>query len=240
MNGWNAAARLSFRVLYPYGIYICVLSVVSMGFQQAGIDSVMGVTCIGACLTSLILYRIYKKEYGQGQMRETIAIKEKLTICVQSICACLFLNVILLILAPNDTSSQVIYASGLFMQIVTAGIAVPIVEELLFRGLGFFRLREYMDFFSAGLISSLAFALYHGSLFQGIYAGLMGFLFAWITEKKKAVEASILAHITVNVVAILLTAFHVDQWMMHSRFSIMGVLIVSGGLFVWTVADKRG
>lgn len=64
------------------------------------------------------------------------------------------------------------------------GIAAPLSEELLFRGILFERLRMALPFFWAALGSAAFFGLVHGNWAQGIYATLMGLILAWLYEKK--------------------------------------------------------
>ena len=58
-------------------------------------------------------------------------------------------------------------------------VLAPLFEEALFRW-GIFRwLRQRAGFFTAALLSSLAFGLYHGNLIQGLYAFILGMVLAW-------------------------------------------------------------
>ncbi|MDO4295188.1 MAG: CPBP family intramembrane metalloprotease [bacterium] len=228
MEKWSRTLWLTFRVLFPYALYVGILSIVSVLFEQLGWDSVMAVTLVGACLSSALLYFLYRQERGI----QKLGAGETVDILFLSLSACLGLNALLLLVAAPEESSKTVYAASLGMQLVTAGLAVPLVEEFLFRGLGFLRLREYMGFFPAALLSSLAFALYHGSLLQGIYAGCMGLLFAYLTEKKGGMEAAVLAHMTANLAALLLTACHADLWLTASKLRLFALCILSTVLFV--------
>lgn len=101
--------------------------------------------------------------------------------------------------------AEVIYGGGIILQIFSIVIVVPIVEELLFRGLVYKRLRGYTKVNVAIVVSALFFGVYHMNVVQGLYAFLIGVLFAYIYEKYKSIWAPIIFHISANGMSVLLT-----------------------------------
>lgn len=77
-----------------------------------------------------------------------------------------------------------LFSGALWQQFFLMGIAAPLSEELLFRGILFERLRMALPFFWAALGSAAFFGLVHGNWAQGIYAALMGLILAWLYEKR--------------------------------------------------------
>lgn len=73
----------------------------------------------------------------------------------------------------------------------------PIAEELIFRGVIFQTLRKYGRSFAI-LASALLFGIYHGNLPQGMFAFVIGVLFAYITAEY-SIYWSILIHIFNNI-----------------------------------------
>ncbi len=73
----------------------------------------------------------------------------------------------------------------------------PIAEELIFRGVVFQTLRKYGKSFAI-LASALLFGIYHGNLPQGMFAFVVGILFAYITAEY-SIYWSILIHIFNNI-----------------------------------------
>ena len=92
----------------------------------------------GAAASSLILLYFYRKERTMGIPKVSISLQAG----VLSAALCLFLNLLLLSGVSDETSKE-IYQSQFVIQILTAGIAIPAAEELVFRGMGFLRLRKY-------------------------------------------------------------------------------------------------
>jgi membrane protease YdiL (CAAX protease family) len=79
---------------------------------------------------------------------------------------------------------------------------VPFVEELTFRGLGFYLLRPYgkwVAIFSTGVL----FGLSHGLLLALPILILFGCVLAWIREQTDSVVPGMLLHGTFNLVALV-------------------------------------
>ena len=102
-------------------------------------------------------------------------------------------------------SAQMMFQGNLWLELLTICLLTPLVEELIFRGLIFRRLRWSLDAKAAILTSALLFAVFHGNLLQGIYAFAMGFLFAFVYERTHSLWAPILFHLGANVVSVLMT-----------------------------------
>lgn len=92
-------------------------------------------------------------------------------------------------------------AAGLF----AIGIAAPIVEELLFRGMLQNALGKYMPFWGAIILSSLAFALVHMQPYA--IPGLMSLslAFGFLYHLTGSLRTNILLHMANNIFALLIT-----------------------------------
>lgn len=101
--------------------------------------------------------------------------------------------------------SQIIYSGGIFMEIVSAVIAAPILEELLFRGMIYRRLRDFCNAKLAIIISAVFFGVFHGNLVQFVYAFIIGLMLAYVYEKMKTILAPIVFHVGANLLSVLIT-----------------------------------
>jgi membrane protease YdiL (CAAX protease family) len=97
-----------------------------------------------------------------------------------------------------ERNSALIQGQNPIAVLILVGILTPIMEEFFFRGLIFKRLRGVMGFIPAGLISALVFGVAHLTPPQIIYTGVLGFLFAYIYEKKGSIWLPVFAHFCVN------------------------------------------
>lgn len=140
-------------------------------------------------------------------------------IIVISIATAIGLNNILLWINLSQYSeayqetAQRLYSPTLVEQILTTGILIPIIEEILFRGLVFGLIRKRLSFVWAMSISSVLFGVYHGNLVQFVYATICGILLTYFYEKFGSVAAPILAHMMMNLTAVILTNAGVFTWM---------------------------
>ena len=133
-------------------------------------------------------------------------------------------------------ASEMLYTPSLPVQIICLGIVIPIMEELIFRGLLFKRLREVMPMVPAVIYSALFFGLYHGNLVQIIYGTICGLLLAYVYEKFGSLKAPVLMHMTMNILACVVTELNGFAWMLDQpmRMGIITVLcaLVASGMFV--------
>ncbi|MBQ5951332.1 MAG: CPBP family intramembrane metalloprotease [Lachnospiraceae bacterium] len=98
--------------------------------------------------------------------------------------------------------AQVLYQGNLIVEFLCIGVLVPIVEELLFRGLVYRRMRDHVRPLIAGILSALLFGIVHGNLVQGVYAFLLGALMAYVFERFQSILAPILIHVAANLFSV--------------------------------------
>lgn len=110
-------------------------------------------------------------------------------------------------------AAEALYAPSLAVQLICLGIITPIMEEYIFRGLIFKRIRNYVSAKRAILASAFFFGMYHGNLVQVIYGTLSGILLGYLYEKYGSLKAPILAHMLMNTVSCILTEADVFTWM---------------------------
>lgn len=122
-------------------------------------------------------------------------------------------------------SAQILYAPPFPIQIICVGIIIPIMEELIFRGLIYKRVREDAPMKYAMIYSAAFFGLYHGNLVQIIYGTLSGLLLAYLYEKFDSLAAPLLAHMAMNVVVCMVTEIGGFNWLFQQPMR-MGLITV--------------
>lgn len=95
------------------------------------------------------------------------------------------------------------FAGTILFELLGSGLMIPIVEELLFRGIVYKRLRIWMGWQKALVFSALLFGLIHMNLVQFIYAGILGAFLAFLLEKTGKLWMAVVGHVTANVIAIV-------------------------------------
>lgn len=82
----------------------------------------------------------------------------------------------------HETVNEVLYSAPFWQQLLVLGLAAPVTEELIYRGLAYRRLRLVWGIFPAAAASAVLFAVFHGNLLQAAYTGLLGFFLALVFE----------------------------------------------------------
>ncbi len=104
-----------------------------------------------------------------------------------------------------DETAKAIYGANITVQVITAVILGPIVEELIFRGLMYIRLKRMFGPGIAAFVTGLIFGLYHGNVSQGIYAFIFSYAAIFIYEQYKNICAPIIMHMVANGVSVLVS-----------------------------------
>lgn len=99
-----------------------------------------------------------------------------------------------------EAASSVIPNDPALIPMLAVSIVGPITEELCFRGLIFTRLKHGMGGLLAALVSSLIFGAVHGTMIWFCYASALGLLMVWLFSRFGTLWASIVFHISFNLV----------------------------------------
>ncbi len=110
-------------------------------------------------------------------------------------------------LSGSNIVAELLYADDswiyLLFGILTVGIIVPILEELIFRRLVINSTCKY-GYGAAIMISAFTFAVYHGNFVQFFYAFGLGLLFAYIYCKTGKLRYTVLLHMGYNLYAAMI------------------------------------
>ncbi len=115
-----------------------------------------------------------------------------------------------------DLVQTALYQGQLIAELVGVGVIIPLMEEMLFRGLVQQRFRAMMNPLPAVICTAVIFALYHGNMLQGIYTFLLGMIFGYLMEQYHSIAAPATAHISANLVSVILTESGAAQRMLAS------------------------
>lgn len=102
-----------------------------------------------------------------------------------------------------QTVEQAFYSSSLGWEILSLGVITPIAEELLYRYIIFYRLRDLAGRAGAIIGSALIFGLIHLNIVQTIYACVLGLLLGVLMEYYQDVRVAMCGHIAANILSLL-------------------------------------
>ena len=180
-------------------------------------------------------------------MRQRVGVKHYWMILIISIATAIGLNNILLLVdlakysEAYQKAAEILYAPSFVEQILISGMVVPVMEELIFRGLVFKLLRRWLPFVWAMLASAVSFGVYHGNLVQFVYATLCGLLLAYLYEVYGSILAPIMAHMVMNLTAVIMTEYGVFEWIFESVVCVLAVtvLCVVAGCLMFVQIQKN-
>lgn len=121
---------------------------------------------------------------------------------------------------------------------VLFGLISPIVEEIVFRGLVFNRMRRYYPVAVAMIVSGMLFGAYHGNLVQGVYGTCMGILLAYTYERMRSFFIPCLFHAVANLMVYTLA----QNAEVHARvFTAAGcvILLTISGICIFVIEKLR-
>lgn len=234
--------------IYPVVIYIFITTLAFMVFpplgedtrsvEQIDLNNVLIINTIAAIMLIFIWFciigtskKIDKKEPLGVKAFLSTEFKDYVFIGWLGISLGLCLSVLASMIGITEQDeafkqvSELIGSQPLWIKIASAGIIIPIQEELMFRGLIYKNIEQRYDIKKATFISSLMFGVMHMNLSQGIFAFLMGIVLAFIYQKTRNIYACIVFHCSTNLFSVLLSTKTVRSFLEEDVYLLPLVLL---------------
>ncbi|MFI3200844.1 MAG: CPBP family intramembrane glutamic endopeptidase [Eubacteriales bacterium] len=239
---------ITLLIQFPIGVLISMIAIrQSFGDQDLYNEIIDGIVMenslliLGVILVVTMPFMIMMKYFDRKKMvvwqewKNFRLCNEKqiVMVAILAISFCIALNNLIALsgiqelFTGYEEISEGIFIAPIGLQIVVAGILAPIVEEFIFRGLIYRRIRYYMNIKWGIMISSLFFGVYHGNVVQCIYATLMGVLMAYIYEKYHSILWPIIFHAIANITAVCITSTDLGVYLHYNIISFFIVTIVT-------------
>ncbi len=195
-------------ILLPVGIHFCVLNMIYM--MRLHMDAA-SLTTMAALISLPVFLSMYKKDrerYGQeGWGCQLPSIMQMFILAGLALISNLFLtglmNMLIQIFHLRSLVQEALFGSSFLIQLVGVGIICPVMEEVLFRGLVYRRLKAYNEGWFAVFMAAAFFAVYHENAIQIIFAFPMAIVIIGVYERFGTLFAPILFHIIVNLSSVL-------------------------------------
>lgn len=217
---WKKVLVELWKIIYPCLIYLLVLNCVAAAgcriFSDAWYNShTMLTSCIAMLISIPVLIRIYWKDYKQMpwyfEKREKAGILHYIAVGTGALLMAFLLNYFISFIRLQEmfpeyqtTAGQMYQENGVFILLATLVLA-PVMEELVFRGICFGRIRSYTDKKMTIILSAMLFGIYHMNFVQFLYAFVMGMFFGAVYEKYRDIKLVMTAHAFANLCAALLS-----------------------------------
>ena len=128
----------------------------------------------------------------------------------------------------------------LLLSIICFAIVPAVLEELIFRGIIFQGLKG-KGLWPAMLLTSLLFALIHGSASQLLYPFVASMVMCYVVYKTNSLFSSIIIHAVSNTISILLVYlnFQINIDVSWAVFSLIAIFIAAASLaLIWLLTKK--
>lgn len=213
--------------------------VIGVFLMSLGVKNVGWISMCSSAATLPIVFYMYRKDREcyerEGELwwkcKAKAGMREYLLLAGFGASLCILCNNLLnLINAQSIDSAYAKMAEELYrapqpVLFLGAGILAPVVEEIVYRGMIYRRMRERLPIWQAALFVSVLFGIGHGYLIQCLYALIQGMFLAYVYEKFRTIKASILLHIVLNMTVLLMNWAKGFDWMLQN---FMRAAIITG------------
>lgn len=137
-------------------------------------------------------------------------------------------------------ASKNLYAYSLWQAFLANALLVPVLEEVIFRGVLFSRLQKVMPNVAVALITSVLFGLMHGQIIWILFAFTVGLLLSYVRIKTGSILPTIMMHVIINSYAVIMNykLITIESTAVAIILMIVGVLGLAGCIFFMTKACK--
>lgn len=223
----------------------------AMNFQVIHfMDMLVDNVTIGTAVCGVPVYiYLYRKDYRYEYHKESLGrIKLKGILCVFLLAMAsgtLLNNLISFSGIGRIFSSYVeivgsLYNYNVVVDVIGLGVAVPIAEELLFRGIIYNRIKTNIGVRNGTIITSLLFGVYHGNIVQGIYAFFLSLLIIFVQEKFGTVIMAIVFHMGVNIFSVLLQDTFLQNVLYGNAYRVILSTVVECAIVVLSIVFLNG
>lgn len=151
-----------------------------------------------------LVFLIRKKKFIKEVCIRPIPVKGILPVVVMAACFNLITSVVISFIPWPETWMESYMAnSSVIDNSIVAWIATvvmaPVLEEIVFRGLMYTRMKKGMPVMAAAVITSLVFGTLHGTIIWAIYTFIFSMILIWVFERFQSLTACILLHMAYNL-----------------------------------------
>lgn len=200
-------------IIIPFAVYFLVSVVTAYIFvlitnnTNANLVLVQGISNIFIFALLFPLYALFKRKYRLKSE------KIKLSACLYMIpiafSVCIIGNVLVDFIPRTEENlvTMEVYKLAeeynVYLSLFIVSVLIPIIEEIIFRGFFYDAIMLISNDIFAIILSSIAFAVAHADLRQGLYALFAGLILAYVRYKYKNLIYTILLHLLMNFTSLV-------------------------------------
>lgn len=156
--------------------------------------------------------------------------------CVMSIgiTTSIALNVLVSLLEVQsgryDVVEKIQYSVPLWLGIILYGVVSPVVEEIVFRGVTYNRIKGFFGVGIGIILNSLLFGMFHANLPQFIYATVMGIIITICYEWTGTFVAALVMHGSANIFVYVFSncceGVNINTWGVFGVFTALSAVLI--------------
>lgn len=197
-------------------------------YQNRLNDYINSNALIIAIITTLIFIPILCKVYKKYKKQNNFNLKDIMLPISLGITISLIYNITVFNLNNifHFTNNYEITSIPIIIEIICSGIIGPILEELVFRGIVYNKLKEFNKPMTAMILTSIIFGLIHNNIVNAIYAFGVSFIFIYLYEKHKTLKSPILMHMTLNITIIFMLRLILFNFTLFNMYLLIVSIII--------------
>lgn len=254
--GLQMAVSIAFSMFYSISMYARLAATgdvtdtaeITRMITEKILEQSMTMTLISgilALLTYWIVFLIRKKKFAQEVKLRKIPVKGILAVLLMGITFNIVISTLLATIPFPDAwmetyqqNSSVLTGGNEVISFLATVFMAPVLEEIVFRGLIYDRLKKGMPAVVAAIISSLAFGLMHGTIIWMMYAFVLGVVLVIVFERFHSLLANMLLHFGFNLTGMCLN--HAQGMSEVAGWILTGVCVIGFiASTVWMVRMTR-
>lgn len=205
------------QLAYPVLVYYLCYNLLYILFCSLFAKSCSPLFLLGAAsaCTIPVLYRLYRRlpiVYEEKQLRW-----EKLPMELLAISGIVFAGIMLNLLVSRipltewfqgyARANETLLTGSFGVKLFANGVSIPILEELLYRGILCRQMQQWYGNKTAVFVSAFLFGMMHFNIVQCIYGFLMGIFLAAAYLKTSRLWVTVAGHGLTNIAVLVLTTF---------------------------------
>lgn len=203
----------------------------------------MEMTFVAGLVTLLIFWIVFlirKKKFTKEVCIRKIPVTGILPIAIMAAAFNVITTVIISFMPwPQEWMDSYVESSsaidGSAMAWFTAVLMAPVLEEVVFRGLMYTRLKKGLPVVVAAILTSLAFGIAHGTVIWAIYTFIFSMILIWVFEKFQSLTACIVLHMAYNLSGMALSLIPEEAGII---ILILFVISITGVIFAYKMIEK--
>lgn len=201
--------------------------------MDAIMSEAMAMTLISGVIVLLLFWLVFlirKKKFFKEVCIRPIPVKGILPVALLAACFNLITSVVISYIPwPESWMESYMANSSVIdnsiMAWITAVIMAPVLEEIVFRGLMYTRLKKGLPVIAAAIITSLTFGVVHGTIIWAIYTFIFSLVLIWVFERFQSLAACILLHMAYNLSGMALSLIPEDAGVVVIILLIVSIVV---------------